>query len=80
MILALRGAKSRAEGEFRRQMTAAWLCGLLGQVDPRAYPKLEEIVADAEKPKAAPISSDPAEASANLKAWGAWLKAVNRRA
>jgi hypothetical protein len=80
VILALRGAKACAEAEFRRLMSASWMCGLLSQVDPKMYPKLEDIVGESSTRKPATVETDPAEASANLRAWGVWLNTVNRRA
>ncbi|MDE8651871.1 hypothetical protein [Novosphingobium album (ex Liu et al. 2023)] len=80
MILALRGAKVRAEGEFRNTMANAWLGGLLGQIDPRSYPKLEALIGDGQRSQSAPRPADPEEAHQNLRAWGAWLKVVNRQA
>lgn len=80
MILALRGAKARGEAQFRNFMTNAWMGGLLSQVDPKSYPKLETLIGDDRRRQSAPTPVDPDEAKQNLRAWGTWLKVINRQA
>jgi hypothetical protein len=60
---------------MRGLVTAAWLTGILSQADPQQYPKLETLTAGEERPAPA---ADPKEAAGNARAWGAWLKAVNK--
>jgi hypothetical protein len=53
---------------------------MLSQCPPAQYPKLENLIGGAgEKPKPAETFT-PAESAANARAWGAWLRAGERRA
>ncbi|MED5546129.1 MAG: hypothetical protein VYD90_12840 [Pseudomonadota bacterium] len=74
----LRGARAREKAAFRNLATSAWLTGLLSQSDPRSYPTLESLIGDDAK-ASEPQRTDPAEAKQNLRMWGVWLKAVNRK-
>jgi len=79
VIVALQGARARREGEYRNHVIGAWMTGLLaGMADPKTYPELNTLLEPEDKPEPAP--ADPAEASSNARAWGAWLQAVNKRA
>lgn len=78
-MLALRGARKRREAERDNHILTAWLSGLLSRLPPKDYPKLDTLLG---RPRSAKRRNaiDPAEASANARAWGAWLRAVNRQA
>jgi len=71
----LYGARERGEAEQRNHIVGAWLCGLLSQVDPRGYPKLESMLAES-TPAQPPAT--PAESSHNARLWGMWLKQQNK--
>lgn len=62
---------------MRGHLTGHWLNGFLSQVDPNQYPKLEKILDGEAEGEAAPAS--PQESASNARAWGAWLKAANKK-
>lgn len=61
-------------------MAGAWLGGILGQCPPAQYPTLDKLIGgDADDKPAKPEKIDPQEAASNARAWGAWLRAGQRR-
>lgn len=53
---------------------------MLSQCPPAQYPKLENLIGtQGEKPRQ-PEQIDPSESAANARAWGAWLRAGQKRA
>lgn len=61
-------------------MAGAWLGGMLSQCPPAQYPTLDKLIGDegGDTP-AKPEKIDPEEAASNARAWGAWLRAGQRR-
>lgn len=79
-MLAIWGARYRLEAEFRNIVTGHWLGGMLSQCPTAQYPQLDKLIgSDAGKPAEAE-KVDPKEAASNMRAWGAWLRAGQRRA
>lgn len=81
-MLAIWGARYRLEAEFRNIATGAWLGGILSQCPPAQYPDLDKLIGKdggSSKP-VEPEQIDPKEAASNARAWGAWLRAGQRRA
>ncbi|WP_338445956.1 hypothetical protein V5F89_12475 [Pelagerythrobacter marensis] len=63
-------------------ITNAWLAGKLGQSDPSPdkYPKLEDLLRNEKAEAAAAAAPTALESQQNARAWGAALRAINRRA
>ena len=54
---------------------------MLSQCPPAQYPQLDKLIGgDADDKPAEPEKVDPKEAASNVRAWGAWLRAGQRRA
>ena len=77
-MLAIWGARHRQDTDFRNIVTSAWLGGMLSQCPPAQYPTLEKLLGGEAAP-VEPQKTDPAEASANARAWGVWLRAGQKK-
>lgn len=80
-MLAIWGARYRLEAEFRNIVTGHWLGGILSQCPPAQYPQIDKLIGTDGGSKPAELEKiDPKEAASNARAWGAWLRAGQRRA